>query len=122
MADINKRNIEHPLSLLVGRQLSAVVFVQDYVQLQFDGIGLSAITDPVVRQADRTIEFGMAGYRDGLCENIAKIVRAASLEEGREILIEFDDTSAISISLRPEDYRTAEAAILYNGPEQIWVW
>lgn len=36
------------LQCLIGEQLSAVVFVQDYVQLQFDGYQLTTYTTPLV--------------------------------------------------------------------------
>jgi hypothetical protein len=113
---------EPPLKTIVGEQLSAVVFVQDYVQLQFDGSVLTAITCPTVSVREIRSEWGMPGYRDMLCERIGKIVRAVSVAEEQEILIEFDDASVISISLKPEDYRAAEAAIFYNGPEEWVVW
>jgi hypothetical protein len=35
-----------PLKLLVGRDVSAVCFVRDYVELHFDGPVLRAIADP----------------------------------------------------------------------------
>lgn len=115
-------SIEQPLACIVGEQLSAVVFVQDYVQLQFDGPVITAITVPTVTVAGVTFRWGMPRYRDMLCERIGKIVHAASINEGQEIRIEFDETSSISISLSPESYRAAEAALFHNGPENMWVW
>ncbi|MFI6920423.1 hypothetical protein ACIBIZ_10730 [Nonomuraea spiralis] len=41
------------LSLLVGREVSAVCFVRDYVELRFDGAVLRALADP----------FGLYGCR-----------------------------------------------------------
>ena len=49
-------------------------------------------------------------------------MKAASVTEGQEIRIDFDDGSAIAISLKDEDYQTAEAAVFYNGPKETWVW
>ena len=40
---------EPPLSVLIGHQLSSVEFVQDYLQLRFDGPCLTAVTHPRVR-------------------------------------------------------------------------
>ena len=36
----------HGLESLIGEQLSAVTFVMDYVQFQFDGAVLTAFTGP----------------------------------------------------------------------------
>jgi hypothetical protein len=55
---------EPPLSVLLGRQLSAVEFVQDYLQLRFDGPCLTAITHPRVSVGNRWWEWGISGYRD----------------------------------------------------------
>lgn len=113
---------EDPLRPIVGRQLSAVVFVQDYVQLQFDGPGLTAITWPAVVVGNTKYEYGRPGYRDALCERIATIVSSTSVKEGEEIRIDFNDDSVLLISLKPENYSGAEAAIFHNGTEDTWVW
>jgi hypothetical protein len=113
---------ENPLEPIIGKQLSAVVFVQDYVQLQFDGSGLTAVTLPTVEVGEKQLAWGMPGYRDLLCERIGKLVTAASVTEGQQIRIEFDDGSRIAISLKDEDYQTAEAAVFHNGPSKTWVW
>lgn len=111
-----------PLAVLVGCQLSSVEFVQDYLQLRFDGPCLTAVTHPKVYVENTWFVWGTPGYRDRLCERIGKMVSTASVVESQAICIEFDDKSCIAISLRPEDYRAAEAAIFDNGHEDSWVW
>ena len=113
---------EGALASIVGEQLSAVVFVQDYVQLQFDGPTLTAITLPVVVDNGAVYQWDTPGFRDKLCARIAKTVSAASVAEDREIRIELDDESSIIISLRPQDYVGPEAAILSHSAETLWVW
>lgn len=122
MADENDNVNQQPLSLVVGEPLSAVVFIQDYVQLQFNDSGLTLLTWPTVVVQDRGFEYGDPQYRDMLCERINKIVRTASLIEGQEIRIEFEDNSCVLVSLRPESYQAAEAAIFTSGPDKTWVW
>jgi hypothetical protein len=114
-------NDKQPLDILIGEQMSAVVFVRDYVQLVFDGPGLTAVTPPVVEVGQASSRWGDPGYRDKLCELIGKTVRHAQIVDTEEITIKFDDDSSIRISLRPEDYITAEAAIFSHG-ERLWVW
>lgn len=113
---------EQPLSVLIGRQLSSVEFVQDYLQLRFDGPCLTTITHPRVNVGNMWWEWGMPGYRDRLCERIGRVVTRAAVSEGGEICLEFDDGACISISLRPDDYRAAEAVIFDNGDQGCWVW
>lgn len=114
---------DKPLDVLVGKQLSAVTFVMDYVQLSFDGPVLTAITQPMVTAGGISFRWGQAGYRDRLCERITHIVRTASIVEGKEICIEFDDGSTATVSLHKEDLRgySDEAATL-RYDSHLWVW
>ena len=99
-----------------------MVFVRDYIQLQFEDAGLSALILPVIKFGQKTLAFGQPGYRDALCERIGQAVRSASVKENEGILIDFEDGSTLSISLQPDDYSGPEAAIFNNGPEETWVW
>ena len=87
-------NVLHPLK---GTQLSSVEFVQDYVQLRFDGPCLTAITPPRVHRLNEAFEWGMPEYRNLLCERIGKLVSRAFTIEGQEIRIEFEDGPSIAI-------------------------
>lgn len=111
-----------PLKILEGSQLSSIEFVQDYVQLHFDGPTLTAITPPRVRVRNQWLEWGKQGYRDALCERIGKVVSHASTIPEQEIKIEFEDGGLISISLNPDDFRAAEAAVFDNPPNPTLVW
>jgi hypothetical protein len=113
---------EQPLSVLIGRQLSSVEFVQDYLQLRFDGPCLTAVTHPRVRVGQLSLEWGKAGYRDQVCDRIGKVVTGAVISEGQEVCLEFDDGAYIIISLSPDDYRAAEAVTFDNGDQGFWVW
>ncbi len=120
---MTKTSSKNALDVLIGNQLSGVLFIQDYVQLQFDGPGLTALNWPIVTVADTDYSFGMADYRNVLCERITKIVQRTSVIEGQEIRIDLDDESSISISLTPsEDPAMSEMAIFDNGPKDFWVW
>ena len=108
------------MTRLIGEMLSSVTFVMDYIQLGFGGPVLNVITLPAVLVAGKRFTFGDAGFRDALCNQIGRTVRAAFLKEGESAHIVFDDGAQISVSLRPEDYRSAEALIYYNGRDW-WV-
>lgn len=117
-----KNPTEHPLKQIEGRHLSSVEFVQDYVQLRFDGPYLSAITRPTLKLGDLQLKWETPGYRDALCERIGRAVQSVTIDQNRGICMGFDDGSIISISLDPEDRRAEEAAIFSDGTEEWDTW
>lgn len=116
-----KKPEQEILQRIVGEQLSSVEFVMDYVQLRFNGPTLTAVTHPVVEVHGRVYSWGECGFRDALCERIAKRVTSALVKPGDLLRIEFADSSAVKISLRDEDYVGAEAVIFDSGPAHFWV-
>jgi hypothetical protein len=107
---------------IVGRQLSAVTFVMDYVQLQFDPPpGLNALTPITVCSGERTASSGDESFRNLLCEQIAKIVASVSLKDEESLSFTFEDGSIISLSLRPEDYVGPEAVNIFGAGDSIIV-
>ena len=105
---------------IVGESLSSVTFVQDYVQLRFDGPSFSFFTSVCVRIADRVWRPEDCGWRDSLCGRITHAVRAVWRDDS-QMCIDFDDDSSICISLRDEDYRGPEAVNYIDG-ERIVVF
>jgi len=110
------------LKFLVGSRLSSIEFVQDYVQLRFNGPCLTALTPPHIRTLRKCCEPGAPEYRNVLCDQIGKLVHRAFTIEAQEIRIDFDNEVTITISLRPDDYQSAEAAIFDNPPQTTCVW
>jgi len=108
------------LRMVEGRELSAVTFVRDYLQLHFDGPFLNAYVWPVVVLPD-AVPYSAAtrGYRDKLCARIGCAVLSAS-ETKDHIAISFADDSLFRISLRDEDRSGPEAAVLDDGSGQRW--
>ena len=91
------------LEAIVGQELSAVEFVQDYVQLRFDGPVVSFFEWPDVFREEGSYAFGEPEYRNVLCGVIGESVSAASVEEGEAIEIEFENGVTVRASLRLED-------------------
>ncbi len=106
---------------LAAAELSAVVFVSDYIQLQFDGPVLTAFTLPTVVCRSVVRRCDDAGYRDALCTQIGKTVSSAVATE-EAIDISFADGSLIQISLDRADSRTSESAIFRETDGGFWVW
>jgi hypothetical protein len=97
---------------LVGEELSGVVFVRDYVQLQFDGVTLNALTPIRVRAGLCSAGFGEESFANLLIAQIGKRVVHAAANPGHSVDIQLSDGSSMAVSLRPEDYVGPEAVNL----------
>jgi len=98
---------------IVGEKLSAVTFVLDYWQFQFDGSNINALTRVEVESGGSVVKDGDDQFRNRLCEQIGKIVAKVDVR-AEAIFIGFKDQTSISISLREQDYRGPEGAICYG--------
>jgi hypothetical protein len=110
---------EKSLQMLIGEQLSAVTFVQDYLQLHFDGPRLTVFSHPVIRFGDQTFYGGKPGFRDALCNNIAKKVTAVRVAYGESIAIRFADGSTINIPLQDAACLDGEA-VTFDAGGNVW--
>ena len=106
------------LNQIVGEKLSAVVFILDYHQLQFDGPALTILNPITVTSGQSSESTGSNQFRNRLCEQVSKIVKNAKCTEGDSLMIEFEDGSVISISLKDEDYAGPEA-IIFRGNNDV---
>lgn len=77
------------LDALVEEQLGSVVFVMDYLQLDFSHALFTAYVWPSVTIGGRTLHFGDSGYRDALCAFITHAVTAVEESAGAGLVIRF---------------------------------
>jgi hypothetical protein len=110
------------LDELKGRNLSAVTFVQDYLQLQFDGPLLNVFVWPRIIAPTITVNFGMPGYRDGLCAQIGKSVGGVAVAADVTFRLFFTDGSMIEVSLLPGARQGPEAVVFQDGKGSFAVW
>ncbi len=110
---------EKSLQMLIGEQLSAVTFVQDYLQLHFDGPRLTVFSHPVIRLRDQTFYKGKPGFRDALCNNIAKKVTEVRVAYEESISISFADGSTINIPLRDASCLDGEV-VNFDAGGSVW--
>jgi hypothetical protein len=101
--------LQHALQVLVGEKLSAVTFVLDYWQLDFDGSGFTVTSKITVSAPPWMSSSGEPGFRDRLCEQIAKNVASAEFRDDEGVCIIFEDGSVVHLSTRPQDYQAPEA-------------
>lgn len=105
------------LSRLCGEMLSAVHFVMDYVQLQFDNDLVTAIQWPLLKIANNTVRIDDSGYRDKLCSLIGQVV-ANTVLNNKSLLIVMDSGTSIHIPLN-----LAPEAMIVDLADQRWgVW
>jgi hypothetical protein len=94
---------------LAGEHLTAVEFVEDFLQLRFGDALMVLFVWPDVADADGiSVGFGQPNYRDALCSAIGESVTEADLNEGRSLTIEFENGTVFALSLRAEDLDTPE--------------
>jgi len=108
---------------LIGESLSSVVFVMDYLQLDFNGTRLSSYVWPKSVIGSTVRSFGEDGYRDQLCAFIDHEVcdTDETVERGLEVRF---DLGAIVIDPALEDLTGPEIAVLhvYAPPGEISPW
>lgn len=97
------------LEELIGEQLSAVTFFQDYLQLWFDGPGINVMNPLTVQVGSNSVTSCQPVFRDALCEQITKIVEDVEIRDGEAFIIRFKNGPLVSVSLRNEDYTSYEA-------------
>jgi hypothetical protein len=106
---------------LINHPLSSVEFVQEYVQLRFDGPTLTAYTPPTVGLASSgVLAWAQAGYRDALCDLIGSVVRSVEVQPDA-VRLGFESGSAICVSLKDDDYRGPEALQFSLETGKTWV-
>jgi hypothetical protein len=91
------------VSAIIGEELVAVEFVQDYLQLRFAGPLFTLYNWPHVLFPEFSVAYGEPEYRNALCAQIGEKVVQASLEEGDALTIEFESGTVFGLSLREED-------------------
>ncbi len=91
------------VSAVIGEELKAVEFVEDFLQLRFEVPLFTLYNWPHVLLRDFSVASGEPEYRNALCAQIGEKVVQASLEEGDALTIEFENGTVFGLSLREED-------------------
>jgi hypothetical protein len=116
-----KHTLAEALQTLVGGELSSVTFVQDYVQLDFNGPGMTAYTMPTVTYGSESLCVGQPGYRDALCAQIGRKVERTEVDKQRVSII-FEGGGVVSVSLLDDDYHGPEALLFsLDREDRMWV-
>lgn len=109
-------------SKLIGEQLSSVEFVQDYVQLHFDGRTITAYVWPEVIFGKEEFSFGQENYRNKLCDLIGLEIKDLYYQEKDFLVLVFKDTDGvIRLNLDPHNPDViSEVAIFKDDLDKSW--
>ena len=99
------------ISTVIGEELIAVEFVQDYLQMRFAGPLFTLYAWPHVLFPDYSLAYGEPEYRNALCAQIGEKITRASLEEGDSLTLEFENGTVFGLSLREEDLDGPESGV-----------
>ena len=116
-------NLQPLWDQLVGEELSGVVFVRDYLQLQFNPPPqINAYSTRIVISSDgRSAAFGEEAFANLAIALIGHFVRQVKVDAQQSFRIVFTSGSEIMISLRPEHYQGAEAVYFQGRDNQFAV-
>jgi hypothetical protein len=99
---------------IVGEKLSAITFMLDYWQLQFDGPTINVLTRLAVSANGLDLDDEHDQFKNVICGQIGKVVAGVTLVQPEAFTITFTDQSSIKISLRGQDYRGPEAMVFHG--------
>jgi len=121
VVDINPLPLQ--LEILKGRELSAVTFVRDYLQLAFDGPVLTVISDGVLTKLGTSYRFSDAGFCECIRQTIGSAVTDTDLKLGEFCRVRFAANTIFEVSLRDEDYKSGPEALLLRMEDgSLFVW
>lgn len=117
-----------PLQLLVGREISAVCFVRDYVELHFDGPVLRALANPFGLYGCRGWRFPEGQSPVVMLSYIGTVIDHCELVPDRYLAVDSGE-HRFAIPL-DEDSRTGPEAVHLVGIDesgwtdtrQLWIW
>ena len=91
--------MNNPFNILIKEQLSSVTFVQDYLQLDFDGHKLTCYSWPEIIISSKSIIFPTESYRNILCSFIAKEVNAVEYKDEQYLRFIFNQGKQLFFNL-----------------------
>ncbi len=115
-------NGQELLDQLLSEDLSGVVFVRDYLQLQFNPPPtLNVYSACRVVTAESTATFGDTGFANLIISQIGKDV-VEVMEQAEVVIVGFADGTRIEIPTTGSDSPSGEALVMF-GRDSTWgVW
>ena len=115
------KSLKDVLTNLIGEQLSAATFVQDYLQVDFNGHRLTVFVPMEVRARGLAWVSGHPDFRNQLCDLIGESVAAVDCRP-EQLILSFAEARDICISLHDDVYVGPEAITFQPRNESgLWV-
>lgn len=111
-------NAELLTAALEGKDVTAVTYIHDYIQIDFDDAKLSIFTVPVFEPAGPILAKG----GDALRNLIGKVVARAVEKENESVSITFVDGSRFMFPIDEESRNQVEAGTLSRVGRTSIVW
>src|SRR5690349_20194154 len=108
--------------IIEGAILSAVVFVEDILELQLNSATITLGILPVVQINGTYYQPDSERYRNVLSSLVGKSVSGVFAPDEQTTLISFDDGSALSVSRNDDLSDPAEVLVLEKPGDPIVVW
>jgi hypothetical protein len=117
--DSRPPSVDIALNDLVGRVMTSVIFVMDYLQITFDDAWLTVISSPTLITGGKEVGWKSPDFADVLRRQIGKALRRVDVSN-RQARLTFETGCALSIPLE-EDPPRVEYLILEKDGKRIWV-
>ena len=112
------------LNILIGEKLSSVIFVMDYLQIDFDGNRFTFNVWPKIMVQGTLTEFGSFEYRNILCSLIGSKISQVELIEYVHLRLTFTNKDTITVSLDPtnQEIICPEIINFSDTKNNLYVW
>jgi hypothetical protein len=113
------KNIED----LVSEQVSGVCFVQDYLELHFNGPVVRFEEPPSIRMNNKDLTFPSPGSRDAFCALIGLRLVSVKIVEEVSMTFRFEKGEILFVPLSSTESSTGEFVHFMpsmGGPMQVW--
>jgi hypothetical protein len=108
--------MENPFRVLANEQLGSVIFVQNYLQLDFDGYIITCYKWPIISTLNGIFDIANREYRNELCSLITKEVSDIIFIDNERLDIKFQSGEQIKFNLK----EAKDEVIYFTTPEGEW--
>lgn len=106
---------------IVGKRLSSVDFVEDYVQLRFEGDTIvTLLVWPMLIDGERIAEFGQNGYDEKLGTFVGEQLVGGTVAPAAHMTLDFGHGRRLRVRLDAEAYEGRPEAIIFKSREAGW--
>jgi hypothetical protein len=111
--------VDVALSDLIGRPLTAVTFVMDYLQIAFDDAVLTILTTPELVESSRAIAWDTPAFAGVLRGQIGDALRRIDISD-KKLRLSFENGISLKIPLEEMPPRVEHIIVEIAGT-RVWV-